>query len=169
MDRSPLIGRQARSAVTNGAVLPGVDGRSTWARRLRDLMALHVADLGGDQNVSQAELAILRRSSVIIVQLERMERDFALSEEAPSVSELEIYQRMANTMRRLLEAVGLERRPRDVTPTPHLRHSLHARAELTEEQNVTDPSPTSSGVGNRTSEAPARDLRPLEGDQDGTG
>jgi hypothetical protein len=116
--------------VTNGAILSGVDGRSTWARRLRDLMALHIADLGGDQNVSEAERAIIRRAAVIITELERMERNFALSEGAPGVSELEIYQRMANTMRRLLEAVGLERRPRDVTP-PSLGQYLNARAELT--------------------------------------
>ena len=79
-------------------------------------MALHVADLGGDQNVSEAERAIIRRAAVIITELERMERDFALSEGAPGIPELEMYQRMANTMRRLLEALGLQRRPRDVTP-----------------------------------------------------
>ena len=38
-----------RSRVTNGsAILPGVDGRSVWARRFRDLMGLHLSDLGGD-------------------------------------------------------------------------------------------------------------------------
>jgi hypothetical protein len=32
---------QARSRVSNGsAILPGVDGRSTWVRRMRDLMGL---------------------------------------------------------------------------------------------------------------------------------
>jgi hypothetical protein len=158
--------------MTNGAILPGIDGRSTWARRLRDLVALHVADLGGDQNVSEAERAILRRSSVIIVELERMEKDFASSEDAPSIPELEIYQRMANTMRRLLEAVGLHRRPRDITP-PHLRHYLHARAVavddvgLTGELNSTGLSPTSSGTGNRTGEAPVNNSVPLESNRDG--
>jgi hypothetical protein len=37
---------QARSRVTNGKQLfadATVDGRSTWARRLRDLIDLHVA------------------------------------------------------------------------------------------------------------------------------
>jgi len=164
-DRSPIAGRPARSRVTNGAILPGVDGRSTWARRLRDLMALHVSDLGGDANVSESERAIIRRAAVIITELERMERDFALSEGAPGIPELEMYQRMANTMRRLLEAVGLQRRPRDVTP--HLRQYLNVRAELASESNVTGPSPVSSGAGNRAGEAPPHDAVPLEGNQDG--
>jgi hypothetical protein len=111
--------------MTNGAILPGIDGRSTWARRLRDLVALHVVDLGGDQKVSEAELAIIRRAAVIIAELERMEKGFALSEGAPGMPELDMYQRLANSMRRLLEAVGLQRRPRDVTPD--LKTYLDAR------------------------------------------
>jgi hypothetical protein len=114
-----------------------VDGRSTWVRRLRDLVALHVADLGGDQNISAAEKAIIRRAAVIITELERMERAFALTEGAPGVAELEIYQRMANTMRRLLEAIGLHRRPRDVTPT--LREYLAAREVTAGESNQQGP------------------------------
>jgi hypothetical protein len=88
-----------RSPMTNGAILPGM-GRSAWVRRLKDLVALHIADLGGDANVSEAERAIVRRTAVIITELERMEKNFALSEGAPGISELETYQRMANTMRR---------------------------------------------------------------------
>ena len=47
---SPTIAVQKpshRSRVTNGSVLlQNVDGRSGWARRMRDLMALHLSDLG---------------------------------------------------------------------------------------------------------------------------
>ena len=64
-DRSVLAAsKRQRSAVTNGAVLPGM-GRSAW-RRLRDLVALHITDLGGNTNVSEAERAIVRRAAVII-------------------------------------------------------------------------------------------------------
>ena len=110
----------ARSRVTNGSsILPGVDGRSTWVRRLRDLINLHTADLGGEDNVSAAEQAIIRRASVLIVELERLELKFATDGEA-SPFDLDLYQRMANSLRRLLEAVGLQRRARDVTPPlPH--------------------------------------------------
>jgi hypothetical protein len=62
---------QARSRVSNGSVvLPGVDGRSTWVRRLRDLMGLHLSDLGGDDAVSEAERSIVRRVATLTVELD---------------------------------------------------------------------------------------------------
>lgn len=106
----------ARSRVTNGShVLPGVDGRSTWARRFRDLMELHIADLGGDDAVSEAERSIVRRASALEVELERLELLFATSG-AASAADLDLYQRASNTMRRHLETLGINRRPRDITP-----------------------------------------------------
>jgi hypothetical protein len=34
-----------RSRITNGsALLPGIDGRSAWVRRAKDLLALHISD-----------------------------------------------------------------------------------------------------------------------------
>ena len=82
-----------RSRVSNGtAILPGVDGRSTWVRRLRDLIALHLSDLGGEDATSEAERSIVRRIATLTVELERMES-------------------------RLLESIGLKRVPRDVTPS----------------------------------------------------
>jgi len=109
---------QARSRVSNGsAVLPGVDGRSTWVLRLRDLMGLHLSDLGGDNAVSEAERSIIRRVATLTVELERMEAGFAVAGEAQP-DQLDLYQRTANSLRRLLEAIGLQRRSRDVTPDP---------------------------------------------------
>ena len=47
--------RADRSAVSNGTrLLPGVDGRNAWARRCRDIMREHLADLGGLSNTSAA-------------------------------------------------------------------------------------------------------------------
>lgn len=107
----------ARARITNGSeVVAGVDGRTLWVRRLRDLMALHVRDLGGDEALSEAQRSIVRRAATLTVELERMERDFALAGEADPDA-LERYQRASNTLRRLLETIGLERRQRDVTPT----------------------------------------------------
>ena len=106
-----------RSRITNGsALLPGVDGRSAWVRRARDLIREHLADLGGFDNVSAAERSIIRRASVLTVELERLEAKFALAGEA-SVQDLDAYQRGANTLKRLLQSVGLQRRARDVGPT----------------------------------------------------
>jgi hypothetical protein len=114
---SDLGARRNRSQVTNGRLLPNVDGRSTWARRCRDLIGLHVADKGGDASVSEAERAIIRRAAVLITELEIMEARFAVSDGASDIAELDAYQRAANSLRRLLESVGIQRRARDVTPT----------------------------------------------------
>jgi hypothetical protein len=106
---------KGRSRITNGAVLPDVDGRSTWVRRLKDLMTLHIVDLGGDDAISEAERSIVRRAAVLTTELERMEVRFATAGEA-TAAELGVYVTTANALRRLLETVGLERRSRDVTP-----------------------------------------------------
>jgi hypothetical protein len=131
-DRSPLARRKShgRSRVSNGnALLPGeVDGRSKWVRRCRDLINLHLGDL---PDASVAERSIIRRASVLTVELERLETTFALAG-AADASDLETYQRCANSLRRLLECVGLERRLRDVTnPSPRSRTpSSSLRADL---------------------------------------
>jgi hypothetical protein len=111
------------SAVSNGSVLlPGVDGRSAWARRCRDVLAEHLSDLGGELNTSAAERSIIRRAAVLTTELERMEQKFALAGQA-SPDVLDIYARVAANLRRLLEAVGLHRRCRDVTPPDPLQYA----------------------------------------------
>ena len=110
--------KKGRSRVSNGSeILAGVDGRSVWARRFRDLLAAHVEDLGGPDVVSEAERSLLRRASALEVELERLEARFAAAGDGgPDVADLDLYQRTTNTLRRLLDTVGLERRSRDVTP-----------------------------------------------------
>src|SRR6202045_4159049 len=72
-----------RSRVTNGsALLPGVDGRSAWVRRCKDIIEAHLSDLGGEDNTSAAERSLIRRASVMTVELERMEARFAVAGEA---------------------------------------------------------------------------------------
>jgi hypothetical protein len=119
LDR-PQVGHRKdahRSRVGNGsALLTGVDGRSAWVRRCRDLIDDQLSDLGGLTNTSAAERSLIRRASVLTVELERLETKFALAGEA-SDSDIDLYQRVAGGLRRLLEAVGLQRRARNVTPT----------------------------------------------------
>jgi hypothetical protein len=117
LDR-PEVARKSKSAqrsrVANGsALLGGVDGRSTWVRRLKECLDDHLSDL---PDASVAERSIIRRASVLEVELERLETKFALAGQA-SADELDIYARIAANLRRLLESVGLQRRARDVTPT----------------------------------------------------
>jgi hypothetical protein len=69
-----------KSRITNGsALLPGIDGRSTWVRRAKDIIGEVLSDLGGVDNTSAAERSIVRRVATLTVQLERLEEKFALS------------------------------------------------------------------------------------------
>ena len=103
-----------RSRITNGsALLPDVDGRSPWVRRCKDVIASHLSDT---PDASAAERSIIRWASVLTVELERLERQFALAGEADP-AQLDLYARVAANMRRLLESVGLQRRARDVGPS----------------------------------------------------
>ena len=106
-----------RSKITNGTkLLPDSDGRGKWHRRAKDLIGEHLSDLGGSDNTSAAERSLVRRAAVLTVELERLEARFAEAEQA-TADEVDLYGRAASNLRRLLEAVGLKRRPRDVTPT----------------------------------------------------
>jgi hypothetical protein len=120
-NRSGLAGipLKQRSAVTNGqrAFVEGGDGRGPWARRMRDIIALYTSDLGGADAISEAKKSIVRRIATVTIELERLEAKFSVAERGPRPEDLDMYQRCANTLRRLLEAVGIERRAVDVTPS----------------------------------------------------
>lgn len=121
---------KVRSALTNGSrLLEGVDGRSAWARRLRDLIELHGTDLGGLDELSEAQRALIRRASALTVELEHLEMQFATRD--ATADELDLYSRLSNTLRRLHETLGLERRPKDVKPTlsEYLRQREGERAD----------------------------------------
>ena len=112
----PAITRQndhRRSRITNGScLLPGVDGRSPWVKRARDLIAAQLSD---KPDPSTAEMAIIRRAAVLVVELEIMEAKFASANGADDEA-LERYARIASSMRRLFESVGLGRRAKELSP-----------------------------------------------------
>jgi hypothetical protein len=78
------------------------------------LIENHIHDRGGPEVLSEAERSIIRRASVLTVELEMLEQKFATGGDA-TPAELDLYSRLSNTMRRLLESVGLQRRARDVS------------------------------------------------------
>src|SRR6478672_447573 len=106
---------RSRATSRKALSIAGGDLRKAWARRFNDVLDGHIADLGGEANVSQAELSIARRAATITVELERLESKFASGE--ASDRDLDLYQRASGNLRRLLESVGMQRRQRDVTPT----------------------------------------------------
>jgi hypothetical protein len=114
-----------KSRITNGsALLPGVDQRCAWVRRAKDVIAAHLSDC---PDASAAERSIIRRAAVLTVELERLEAQFAVAGEADPET-LDLYGRTSGNLRRLLEAVGLQRRTRDVTPDPLTYAREHSEA-----------------------------------------
>jgi hypothetical protein len=102
---------QAKARMSNrSTTVATADGRTIWVRRLRDLIEAHEADLGG--NLTQAQRSIVRRAATLSVELERKEAAFA---KAGSIadSDLDSYQRSSNTLRRLLESLGIEPKLKD--------------------------------------------------------
>src|ERR1700720_2073609 len=116
-DRQGVIRRKdpQKSRITNGsALLPGIDGRSGWVGRSKNLIAEFVSDI---PNASAAERSLIRRCAVLTVQLEMLEQKFAQARGDAAPAELDLYQKIANTLRRHLSTLGLQRRAKDVGPT----------------------------------------------------
>jgi hypothetical protein len=111
-------------------LLPGIDQRNTWCRRARELIADHIADLGGESSITTAEHALIRRAAVLVTELERLELRFALAEQ-PKGADLDLYQKLTNTLHRTLQSVGLRRRAKVIDP-PSLQQYLAQRVEAAE-------------------------------------
>jgi hypothetical protein len=103
-----------RSAVTNGARLfVEGSGTSAWSRRYADLIAGHVGDMGGRDMISEAQFSLIKRASCIEVELEVLEGRLSQGE----LVDLDCFGRGASHLRRILETLGLERKPKDIGPT----------------------------------------------------
>jgi hypothetical protein len=81
-----------------------------WGRRHADLVAGHVADRGGADLLSDAEISLVKRAAALEVELESMEGRLSLGEPV----DLDLFQRTSNSLRRLLETIGLKRQPKPV-------------------------------------------------------
>ena len=101
---------KGRSRLTNGAaLLPSIDHRSFWARRFRDLVGSFQSDLAQDDDaLSTGQKALIRRASALCVELEGMEVKFAANQGA-TVEQLEVFQRATNSLRRVVETLGISR------------------------------------------------------------
>jgi predicted phage gp36 major capsid-like protein len=123
----------ARSRVTNGKSLfdTDVDGRSSWVRRLRDLVAVYTEDIGGHDLTTERERSIIRRISALTTEVELLEKRFALANTGASAVDLDLYLRAGNSLRKWLGMLGGERRAKDITPINELIQQLD-RAENNE-------------------------------------
>ncbi len=96
---------------TGGTVLAGVDMRTAGGRRFKELCADLVHHLAGDPTAPQ--LAIIRRAAALAVWCEQQES----AQASGADFDVQAFTTAANTLRRLLSDLGLERRMRDATPT----------------------------------------------------
>jgi hypothetical protein len=106
--------KQGRSRVTNHkALLPDLDGRTSAARRFRDLVMSYIADMGGADRCSEIKIGLLRRLAACVVQSELLEAQM-INGEAVDIGTLCT---LASTTVRISSRLGLERVSRDVGPT----------------------------------------------------
>jgi hypothetical protein len=122
-----LLSRKShgRSQVGNGKkLLPLTDGRSTTARRFKDLVEDISGDLGGKAMLSEGQRQLIRRAAMLSAECERQE---ALSARGEAEFNCELYGTMCDRLGRLFGRLGLERRQVDVSP--RLEDYLQARAE----------------------------------------
>ena len=124
-----MANRTIRSAVTNGtrAYVLG-DGNSPWARRQRDLIALHIADLGAEDRLSENQLSLCRRAATIETELEMLEGQLSLGKG----TDLDLYNRLSGNLRRILESLGLERVARLVNDGSNVLSDYFSRPPLKE-------------------------------------
>jgi hypothetical protein len=120
-DRTGLL----RSRVTNHKdLLPGLDGRSSSARRFRDLVNAYVSDMGGLDQCSEIKLGLLRRLASIVVQAEILEAQMVNGKPIDVTTLCQL----ASTTVRISTRLGLERKQRLVpTLSDVLKGSPHER------------------------------------------
>src|SRR5262249_9162976 len=78
--RKPVATRKSQGSarLTNGSeLLPDVDGRSVWARLLRDTMGAMYRHLGGEDRVSETQRLAIRRVGALEAEMIFLEAKFA--------------------------------------------------------------------------------------------
>lgn len=112
-NRSRVTNARLRGRVSAHSLFVDGDGRTPWARRYRDLVGLLCDDAGGLTLLTELRLSLIRRAAALILECERMECGLADGEEI----DVDLLARLSSHVRRISEAIGLDRVRRDVTPT----------------------------------------------------
>lgn len=109
-----------RSAVSNGTrLLEGVDGRSSPARRFRDLIQSFARDLGGFSRLTEAERALVRQAASLTLRAEQLQAAVVRGEPVDADTLI----RLSGEARRLLSSI-----PKREAPKPALQDYLAGKA-----------------------------------------
>jgi hypothetical protein len=117
--------RRHKSSVTNGNRLfsgEPLDGRTRMAMRFRDILEQILIDLGGADMLSEAQRQLARRAATMSMQCELMEAEAV----AGRPFDIYCFGQLSDRLGRCLERIGIERRPKDITPS--LGSYLQSRA-----------------------------------------
>jgi hypothetical protein len=95
------------------ALLPGVDGRSLTYKRYREIVGAIASDQGGVEELSAARAQLIRRFAAASVLAEQMEIRLAAGEQI-DVTEFSL---LTSTLVRVAQRIGINRIPRNLTPT----------------------------------------------------
>jgi hypothetical protein len=112
----------------------------------------HVADLGGPELLSEAQISICRRASAMECELEAMEA--RMSEGQPI--DIDQYGRLTGRLCRMLELVGIRRLTKPLDPLSDLAKALEAypaKAIDDDEPNDDEPLPIEEGFDREPGEA----------------
>lgn len=125
-----MTGKTTTKGQRTGLDVPGlglVDGRSREAKLYGAAVGDIVSDLGGESEVSRAELELVRRAAGLSV-LAALAESRLLAGDDLDVSELVS---IGNAQRRLLATLGLQRRAVDTTPDlqTYLKQKAREKAE----------------------------------------
>jgi hypothetical protein len=101
----------------------GLDGRSSTARRFRDLRLAYAEDLGGRDALNEAQRTLIDQTAALQVQAERVQAAILRCERIDS----DQLTRLANSVARNLSRLGIRCQRRVETPT--LRDYLASTSE----------------------------------------
>ena len=95
--------------------LEKLDRRTVEYQRYEAIRVALIADKGGPDEVTEAEAQIADKAAFLAMTLEGMQIAALAGEEI----NLQRYGELTDRLRRNLETIGLQRRPRDITPNLH--------------------------------------------------
>ena len=127
-DTAEVEGR--RNGKSTGKVrllsLARLDGRTVAAKRARELIESIEVDLGGSDSLSEGTKQLVQRAAVLGTYVESCEAQWL----AGKAVDLTNYLAAINAQRRVLATIGLQRVPRDVTPTlDEIAEEIHTEHE----------------------------------------
>src|SRR3954453_4619578 len=110
-----------RSKVSNGTrLLQNVDGRSSSARRFRDLVRAYEAEVGG--NLTEVERGLIRQAAALTFKAETLQSDLVNGNPVDGDQLI----RLTGTAKRILSAIG-EKASKRKAPAPTLADHIAKR------------------------------------------